>query len=218
MREFLLYVCAPNGKCGIELTASNRRYDLAVNDFTGSNEAPECCEYRYSDDVWKFRHVHQKLAGVADKYKAVAVWDDDVEASPETLNRLFEIGLECGLDAWQPALTRDSVCAWWHLFEKRYSTWRHTSLLDLMCPFFSQNGLAKVWDTFDESDSGWGIEQLWTQRLGDDRQGVIDAYPIRHVRPLRNHNGKLMPSGMTPLQEAELLFKKYSIIPHRNVY
>ena len=48
MRDFLLYMSCPKGKCEAELFGEDRIFDVAINDYTESNTNPEGAEYKFS--------------------------------------------------------------------------------------------------------------------------------------------------------------------------
>jgi hypothetical protein len=189
----------------------DRLFDIAANDFTCAGMAPTDAEYQFSADVRKFRHFASACTDIAFKYRAVAIWDDDIEASTQTINQLFIQGLVRDFMAWQGAFTATSCVSWPHLKVREGIVARPTNMLELACPFFSNAGLVKCLPTFDESESSWGIEWLWTRAIEDWQMAVFDAYPVGHYRPISAHGARVLPSGYTAPQEAKLLFAKYCI-------
>lgn len=214
MRDFLLYTTSVKGKCEAELFGNNRLYDVAINDYTGSNIVPAQAEYKYSVDERKFRHVKQALSDIVFNYKACAFFDDDIRASMQDINKLFLVGDTLEFNIWQAALTKDSYCSWKHLYLKDKSIVRNTNKMELMMPFFGKVALQKCWDTFDFSYSSWGIEDVWVARCNFDKIIVVDSIPVKHIRPITS-NGKIMPNGMTPEQEYRMTFNHFKIkTPH----
>ena len=91
---------------------------MAINDYTGNHETPAEAEYRFSQDQWKFQHVHalasppSSLSPFLGDYRAVALFDDDIRVSTADLNRLFAVGDVFKLRLWQPALGEGSRATW----------------------------------------------------------------------------------------------------------
>jgi hypothetical protein len=207
----------PKGKCEAELFGSNRIYDVAINDYTGSNINPEEAEYKFSIDEWKYRHLKKDLSNIVFNYKACAFFDDDVCISAEDINKLFLLGESLNLNIWQASLTKDSYSSWQHLYVRENSHVRLTNEIELMMPFFSKSALQICFDTFDANYCAWGIECVWGVRLNYDKICVVDSIPVKHVRPICS-GSRIMPNGMTPHQEAHMVFAKYGISKPTNIY
>lgn len=217
MRDFLLYTSCAKGKCETELFGKDRIYDVAINDYTGSNTNPEEAEYKFSVDDWKYRHIKRELKDIVFNYKACAIFDDDIVVSTEDINRLFLVGHNLKFNIWQAALTKDSYSAWYHLYIKDNSCVRPTNEIELMMPIFSKSALQICWDTFDITHSAWGIEVVWAVRLNNEKIMVIDAIPVKHIRPICS-GSKIMPNGMTPSEECLIVFKHFGVQLPKNIY
>jgi len=120
------------------------------------------------------------------EYEAVFFPDDDVEMTPSDVERLFEIRRELDLDLLQPALRDDSyyshaITLWNHSFEVRF-----TNFVEIMCPLFSRAAFAACLPVIGEDETGWVADKVWPRLLGlpRDRIAIVDAIPVRHVRPI----------------------------------
>jgi hypothetical protein len=205
------------GQCDAEMFGPNRMFDVAINDYTGSNVNPSQAEYKFSIDEWKYRHIYKDLANIVFNYKAVAIFDDDVRVTTDQLNRLFMVGDSLKFDIWQAALTKESYSSWGHLYQKPNSVLRNTNTMEIMMPIFSKEALTKCWDSFNINYSAWGLDVAWKHLLSEKKLMVIDSIPVTHTRPMRGH-ARIMPNGKTPMEDAELVFKHYNISPHFNRY
>jgi hypothetical protein len=97
------------------------------------------------------------------------------------------------------------------LIQRPESLARSVGLVEIMCPFFSRAGFQAAFWTFDQTVSGWGLDYLWAEKVFADRPlGVIDAFPIRHCRPVRSDQW-VMPNGMTPAEEMKRLQEKHGL-------
>ena len=217
MRKFLLYMSCPKGQCEAELFGTNRNFDVAINDFTESNTNPEEAEYKFSTDQWKYRHIYNDLSNIVFNYEACAMFDDDVKVSTDELNKLFEIGIEHQFNIWQAALTQDSYSSWKHLYQIPNSEMRMTNTMEIMMPFFSKSALQKCWESFNINYSAWGLDIVWAYLLNTEKLAVIDAIPVKHVRPMRGYS-RIMPNGKTPGEECSMVLQHYGIKSPPTVY
>lgn len=217
MRDFLFYISCPKGQCSAELFGENRIYDVAINDYTESNSNPNDAEYKFSTNQWKYKHIYHDLADIVFNYKAIAIFDDDVKITTSQINNLFNVGLSLDLNIWQAALTHDSYSAWKHFYQKSDSYIRNTNTMEVMMPFFNKDALIKCWESFDINYCAWGLDVAWSHILKNEKIAVIDAIPVSHIRPMRGHT-RIMPSGLTPSAEAEIVFKYYNIRPPTLIY
>lgn len=217
MRDFLFYVSCPQGKCEAELFGNNRIYDVAINDYTGANVNPAEAEYKFSVDKFKFEHIKGNLGAIVSNYKIIAIFDDDIRASTEDINKLFLIGESLNLNIWQGALTRDSYSSWGHLYVQPNNNIRSTNKMELMMPFFSQSALQICWDTFDITHSAWGAEDVWASRLNFEKIMVVDSVPLAHVRPIASA-GRLMPNGKSPYEEYLIMKNHFGVSTPYPIY
>ncbi len=214
-RPYLLYVACAKGKTEIELFGEGRQFDVAINDYTGNHETPAEAEYRFSQDQWKFQHVHalaslpSSLSPFLGDYRAVALFDDDIRVSTADLNRLFAVGDVFKLRLWQPALGEGSRATWPVTRRADGSLIRMTDFVEIMCPIFSREGLRTCLPTFTENVSGWSLDTvLWRGLLNRRGMAIVDAVPVGHYRPIGN-GGRRLANGKTPLEEGQELIAKY---------
>ena len=120
------------------------------------------------------------------EYEAVFFPDDDVEMTPEDVERLFQIRSELDLDLLQPALRDDSYYSHAITLRNRSFEVRFTNFVEIMCPLFSRAAFAACLPVIAEDETGWVSDKVWPRLLGvpRDRIAIVDAVPVRHVRPV----------------------------------
>lgn len=227
-RDFLIYITGLKDVYSTELFGSNRLFDVAYNDYTGSHIIPEQAEYKYSINEWKYEFVKHHLLEVVLPYKAVAFLDDDIQVSTEDINRLFIIGTCLNFNIWHPAYSlecREECHNWEHIKQRKNSLFRETNLIELNATFFSQYALQKCIDTFDFNCSGIGLEQVWMKLLQPNpRNFIVDAIPMIHTRAhgmRKGVNGKgypIYPNGLNWQQEVELVYRKGGVRLPKKIY
>ncbi len=112
--------------------------------------------------------------------------DDDIDATPETINRLFDMMEHHGLDLAQPSLTWDSHVSHLLTLQNRACRLRWTNFVEVMVPAFSRALLRRVLPVFAQCRYGWGMEFLWPRWIEEPRfkTAMIDAVAVRHTRPV----------------------------------
>lgn len=198
------------------LAATGRDFELFVSDY-----GPQPGRWLAESDLYEHRpgakwpalgallaeHPH-----LLDDYDAFWFPDDDLDATPATIERLFAFFHAHALHLAQPALTRDSFHTWSTLLQDEASLLRHVRFVEVMAPLFSRQALRLCAPTFAESASGWGLDWVWPallDRAGLEGIAVIDATPVRHTRPVGG--GNLYRDGMDPRADAEALVRRYGL-------
>jgi hypothetical protein len=124
-------------------------------------------------------------AEIFEKYKYIALIDDDVLMSTDDLNRCFQIGERRYLQLWQPSLTWDSYFSYAFVLHNPLFELRYSNFIEMMCPFFSSELLRLATPTFS---LGYlvGIDVIWTRLLKDGnlKYAVVDSVKARHTRPV----------------------------------
>ena len=122
-------------------------------------------------------------------YRYVLLADDDLFASQQTWSRFFDRCAQFGAKHAQPGLLENSYFS--HSVTVRNTEFvaRRVSYVEVMMPCFRTDILPEMLATFDlsESGEGWGIDFLWSKKLGYKDVFVIDETPVLHTRSLRSH-------------------------------
>lgn len=115
-------------------------------------------------------------------YNCYAFFDADLLAETQIIADLFKDGELYQLKAWHPSLCDKSHTRWSFLYRQKnnHQNLRRTNFIEVMCPFFSNDGLSKCIDTFSESISTWGLDYAWSSLISDNDLAVIDNHTISH--------------------------------------
>lgn len=161
--------------------------------------------------------IFQENPELAKSYDAFWFPDDDLDATPATINQMFDYFHAFKLDLAQPALTRDSYYSWEVLLQQHEYILRFSKFVEVMAPIFNATSLQACVETFSESQSGWGLDWLWPELCGRGRKtaiAIIDATPVKHTRPLGGNLYKNNPN-IQPENDAQLIIEKYQLQKQR---
>lgn len=163
------------------------------------------------DGIYNFFSEHADLITNYDYFWLV---DDDIETNPQQVDDIFNYVKLHQFELAQPALTLDSYYSHRLTLECKGFLHRNTNLVEIMAPILSRNILKKILPKFENTRSGFGIDWYW-QRLVDRPESsiaIIDAYPVGHRRPLRQHlRGMMKKEGLCPNQERQNLVEKLGL-------
>jgi hypothetical protein len=197
--------------------AAERNWDLIVSVYD-----PEA-QIEPSDDVrvvikrggkWDGLYVLFADSDLLDRYDYIWLPDDDIAATKEDVNTIFDMMRRYGLEVAQPALTRDSYFTHFVCMQCPGFTLRYSNFVEIMVPCVTAGLLAKVLDDFRESESGFGMDTIWT-RLSDDphnKAAILDAIAVRHTRPVGKFlRSKMAERGRSPEADREGLTARYGL-------
>ncbi len=194
-----------------------RNWDLIVNYFGDDPERFRTADVRRINSKgpkWPALHdLIKKLGEEAFCYERIWLPDDDLSATKDGINSLFDIFEKHGLALAQPALTLDSHLGHIVTLQNRSFDLRFTNFVEIMAPCFSRDFLKQMLPTFNENKTGWGLDFIWPSKIADwTRIAIVDAVSVRHTRPIGGPN--YVASGdVDPRQEMRDLLGKYGVIP-----
>lgn len=124
-----------------------------------------------------------------DKYNYYYMPDDDILIDSTNITKLFNYMKKYSLQIAQPALY-DSYYTFSHTVGEKYNLLRYTNFVEIMQPCFSREALKKVLFTFNENESGWGIDYHWAKLIGlkGHEMAIIDDVKSVHSRPVSSYN------------------------------
>jgi len=140
----------------------------------------------------KFKLVYDYLttnSQIINQYDYFYIPDDDILIDDINIHHLFEYMEKYKLAIAQPALS-DSYYSYLITVRKPETLLRYTNFVEMMQPCFSRKALKKVFFTFNENASGWGIDFHWG-KLVDFRyynMAIIDDIISVHTRPVRSNH------------------------------
>jgi hypothetical protein len=138
-----------------------------------------------------YREVFRRCPALLDRYDFIALFDDDIAASVEDINRLFRIGEAFNLDLFQPGLSKYSYFSYAATLANEAFFLRFTNAVEMMCPVFRAGYLKAALPLF-ELGFETGIDLLWT-RLGHTpwyRYAIVDDVVVSHTRPVGTTKGQ----------------------------
>ena len=150
--------------------------------------------------------------GAAMDYEAVLLADDDLSPAGCTWSDVFALFHASNLAIAQPALTADSTKVWPVTHQDPTCRYRTTDFVEVMAPIFRRDQIEPLLPFFLEEKNGWGLEALWHARFAP--LGILDATPIRHVRPIGSAHqttGLVVPAE----RQAEAFRRKHGL-QHQN--
>jgi len=218
MRKYLLYIPTPDGKHCVELDHPARNFDLAINIWGDvvppMHELHGVMPFHKRGNMWPvIKQIGENLLVKSDiwkQYDAFCFICNDVEIDTVSLNQLFEQGTARGLDLWQASLQPNSVIGWTHTVQQPGGGVRVVPFVESMMPVFSRAALEKCLHTFDETESGWGIDILWPTLLDRSKIAVFDSVTAKVSRPMSSEF-RMFSTGMTGREEGNDLIKRHGL-------
>jgi hypothetical protein len=190
---------------------SQRNFDIALNLYAppDTKQLLEDCEYLYRGGINKYKAAWQFIGGVLlAKYKGFIFLDDDLEITYSNLSRFLEYCSAHGFGLAQPSISTDSSYSHKHLVNVSPTGWRRVGLVEVMCPYFSNDALRVVLNTFDRSYSTWGLDFLWPRLLAFEPV-VVDDFTIKHTKPVGGSDSAfyryMRRIGISPQRESRKL-------------
>lgn len=213
---------SPVGKNALDIcqgwTLGKRNYDvmLIYYDADDYQEFKKIADYFVLTKGFKYPLLAEILSQnieLLSKYAYFFFPDDDVRMSSKEINKLFRFSKKQKINICQPSLFPEN-CNWPITQHNPNTQFRYVSLVEIMCPLFSQHALKKCLPSFSESYSGWGLEAAWYRCLGsrDDNFIVYDLVRAKHegIRAMGSKMyDNLKAMGVTPVDEFHALRRKY---------
>lgn len=134
--------------------------------------------------------------------------DDDLFIDNESINKLFNIHNKYNLFLSQPAaigytsheITKPQNCKL-----------RYTNFVEIMCPMMSKETLKILLNSFNLTESGWGLDLLWPKLLNypKNKIAIIDEVVIIHTKPVgQNYQNRF---SVSPMDELNMIRNRYSV-------
>jgi len=173
---------------------------------------------KYYDDAdfmslkkgFKLRLVYDYLKQHPDfleHYAYFFIPDDDILTDGKQIEKLFTFMDKHHLQIAQPAL-KQSYYSYPHTLQEHFSKLRYTNFVEMMLPCFSNKAINQVLETFNASESGWGVEYHWPLLIESNHKdiAIIDELSMIHTRPVKS--GRIQ--NRIEMQE---YLKKHHLIP-----
>lgn len=161
-------------------------------------------------------YIFKKYPFLTKKYKYFFLPDDDVEIDSNAISSLFDFSTENKIAICQPSVlplnsTIDITV------NNSLTHFRLVSSVEIMCPLFSKSALKTCLNTFNETQSGWGLGPVWSKLLDkqDNKVAICDTVIAFHSVPMDTSKGgfykALNECGINPRSELEAIYLKYNI-------
>lgn len=197
-----------------------RRFDLFLVYF-GDNPAYDFrgAEYTLRRKGFKFQLLDAVLnehSDVISRYDRIWCPDDDIAADVRCVNRLFDLFTKHQLDLAQPAISAGEV-TYESLRQQPGSLLRYSPFVEVMCPIFTRDALLRVKPLFLESQSGWGLDLVWSTWFPKRKVAILDACGVEHTGALLRGDlyQKLKLRGIDPYQEQLACVAKHGGVNRR---
>lgn len=192
-----------------------RNFDLFLDYFGDQpNRYRDECDYYIQSKGLKWPGLYSIIENFNElifSYDAVWLPDDDISVDTQTINEMFDLFTAYDLLMAQPALTKDSYFTHGITIVNPEFILRFTDFVEIMVPLFSKKALSKLWSIFNESQSGWGLDNVWIGHLDppEQRVAIIDKTPVKHTRPVGG--GELYQKlNISPHQELTAMIRSYN--------
>ena len=164
----------------------------------------------------KWDGIHALFAGsdLLSRYEYIWLPDDDIATNCADINAIFACARRYNLEVAQPALTRESYFSHFLFMQCPGFELRYSNSIEIMVPCLKAGLLALVLDDFRNSQSGFGMDTIWT-RLSVKPQykaAILDSIAVHHTRPVgKVLRGNMANRGATPEQECQQLEACYNV-------
>ena len=190
------------------------------------------CDYYLQQQGSKYFIYHELIQKNKDfffGYDAIWMPDDDIYLKCEDVNKLFNLfhnppPLIDGLPNPEIVLAQPSIMGWYSLWITLHNpqyVYRFTNFVEIMCPIFNKEALMKLWPTFIETKSSWGLDMIWDYKLGHPRNkiAIFDEIIALHTREVKSGDLYINETKNNPYIDLEYVAKKYGLSVHElNIY
>lgn len=197
-----------------------RRFDLFLIYF-GDNPNYDFgpAEFTLRRKGFKFQLLYRALAEFRleiTNYDRIWCPDDDIAADSSTVNRLFDLFAKYQLELAQPAISMGEV-SYEALRQVPDTTLRYSPYVEVMCPIFTRAALYEARELFLETESGWGIDWVWSKWFAKNKIAIIDACGVHHTGVLLRGDlyQKLKARGIDPFREFNECVSRHGGIDRR---
>lgn len=164
--------------------------------------------YRMNGEKWPMvkRFITENIDTIL-QYDNFWFPDDDLLTDSKSINKLFEIHTKYRLDICQPSIKGPQS---FQITQNNPDcVLRYTNFVEVMCPLMTKSTLIKVFQTFEQSKSGWGLDLIWQKVLNTERSAIIDEIIVEHTRPVgQKYAGRFK---VNPKQELKNLKRKHDL-------
>ena len=194
-----------------------RNWDLCISSYTEKYRGTREAEYNHHKVGGKWSVIYEVLnSGLFDLDDYDFFWlpDDDIDTGTDSINRLFDLAAEFGMDLCQPALTYDSYYTYPITLKHPFFDYRHTNFVEIMVPVLSTKMLKSCAELFENTESGFCIDWEWHKRASSPSAvGILDCVSVRHTRELKSHlRRNMQKAGIDAEKEKQQLIELHGVV------
>lgn len=179
--------------------SANKNYDVAIVYYGDNNENYnkycELVDFIESNKGSKFQNFYyyynKHKEFLLNTYDYFFIVDDDIIIDTKNINKLFDLSNKYQFWISQPAFKHESKLSHNVTKQQNNNLFRYTNFIEVNTPVISKKVLDKLMVAYDSKLIGWGIDYLFIQTLGinkEDKFAVIDSIPC--INP--HDNNKLL--------------------------
>ena len=197
--------------------STNRSWDLIVS-WYGSTEYEPVADERVMlikggkwDGLYK---TITALPDLLDQYDYFWLPDDDIATDCDTINRVFDLMRQHGLNVGQPSLSWNSYFTYFVTLNVPGLHLRYTNMVEVMVPCLNVKTLRQVLPLFAETMTGFGLDWVWTRldEKPERKAAIFDCITVHHTRPVGVFlNGIARASGHDPDTELQKMGERFGI-------
>jgi hypothetical protein len=185
-------IVMPAGKNSLHknwFTNSSRSFDIITLVYDDSfDDHASCADISFRKDGFKTQLLgwfFETQQQIWENYEYFWLADDDLAIDVTDINRMFDLAEQWGMRVAQPSLTHDSPHSFDMTLHQKSFQYRVVSFVEIMCPLFRKDALEQVIPYFKESESAWGVDEIWSQILfRDEPKYIIDAIQVHHTKEI----------------------------------
>lgn len=133
---------------------------------------------------FKFPMIKEYLKEHGLNYEQYLFLDDDILISREYVVKLFDEAEKYHLGIFSPAFNPLNFEHAPNMYALPDCFVHKQNWCEISAIGFNKEYLSKVADTFDATQSGWGLPNLWVSILGEPIFNIVDSVTAIHTKPL----------------------------------
>jgi hypothetical protein len=191
----------------------DRNWDLAVSYFGSQDDRqfPEAnFTHRFKGGKWNgIFAFFQTYPETLEQYDFFWLPDDDIEASCQRIETMFQTVKTYGFELAQPSLSHGSYLSHLLALNNPYFVYRRVNFIELMVPVLSRKLLIKTLPLFEGTRTGFGMDYVWHRFTTDPTQkvAILDNVAVKHTRPVGGALHKMLRAeGLDPAQQELAIF------------
>lgn len=194
-------------------SSPNRNWDLATSYFGSQDDKlfPEAnFTHRFKGGKWNgiyaFFQAHPETI---EQYDFFWLPDDDIEATCQCIETMFQTARTYEFELAQPSLARGSYLSHLLTLNNPCFIYRRVNFIELMVPVLSRELLIKTLPLFESTRTGFGMDYFWHRFTSDPTKNVaiLDNVTVTHTRPVGGALHKMLRAeGLDPAQQELVTF------------